>query len=90
MQTTTWPYGTELTGEVIEVSDRLVLKAGTRRRVTLILVKTGEEEAHVILSADHAIATHAGMRVVIQFTKGGPTGGYWRIVREIEELDDGN
>jgi hypothetical protein len=85
MLTRTWPYGTELNGIVASVERRMTLKAAGRKPTTLVAVVTDDGEGHILVGADNAIEPAVHMRVVIQFTKGGPLGGYWRIVRQIEQ-----
>jgi hypothetical protein len=77
MQTVTWPYGSLKT----VVVEQIVPFKGTN---ILICTEcdTREKAGHVIAGGDHAIDPTVRMKAVMEFTRGGPTGGYWRLIRE--------
>jgi len=79
MKTRTWQFGTRINGvvqEVIESKDALC------PRMTLVL---GDGEGFVIMGVTHEVMPMKRQPATIEFTKGGPTGGYWRIVKPEEK-----
>lgn len=76
MQERTWPYGTTKDATVINVSGNTVV--------------LGDEdgEGHALIGIDHDVQPKEGEGVSIRFCKGGPTGGYWKIVEIIEPLEE--
>jgi hypothetical protein len=69
MQTRTWPYGTRKVGTVSSV-DNL-----RNHRIVFI---TSEDEGYFLLGEPADV--RVGQTVTFEFCKGGPMGGYWRIV----------
>ena len=77
MTTRTWPYGTRKTGTVKFIVNR--------SRVSLLVVEDSDDpkEAYLLLDGPgHFGGLEEGKPVTIEFTFGGPTGGYWEVVRE--------
>lgn len=69
MNQKTWPYGTTRQATIIKIFP----KTGTK-----ILILTDDQgEGHLITSTDTPNAK-TGDHGTITFTKGGPTGGYWK------------
>ena len=72
MMKRTWRYGTVLQATVIE-NDKVV-----------IALKDEFDEGHVLVGVTHDVEPKKGDKVKMQFTKGGRTGGFWKIT-EITE-----
>lgn len=69
----TWPFGTRLNATVEE--KRVHAKYGA------IIILTDERgEGHILADVDNVCVPSIGESVIMEFTNGGPTGGYWRIV----------
>ena len=67
----TWPYGTRVTGTVCTYHQ-------TRRYSTVVI--TGDDgEGYILVGEPTSVDVH--QRVTIEFMRGGPTGGHWRIVQ---------
>src|SRR5262245_54921631 len=66
----THPFGLEKIVTVDRIGGRIVFAVGD------------DNQGYVLLGGDHAVAPEQGKRYVMQFTQGGPHGGYWRIMRE--------
>ena len=75
MQTRTWPYGTEKTVTVKGVDPRFVICIDQ------------SNEGYVMMFVTHDINPVLNERVVVQFQRGGPAGGYWKIVRRHNVLE---
>jgi hypothetical protein len=75
IQTRTWPYGTTRLAKVVEcIKQRHHLKAQ---------VLTDElGEGHVLLAGAQDESAKTGDRGTLTFTKGGPTGGYWKFKKD--------
>jgi hypothetical protein len=71
MNKRTWPYGTRKTGKVVDMG---VLK-------TAIVIIAGDDGEGYILTGVLPDVCFRGQQVTIEFTEGGPTGGYWKIVK---------
>ena len=63
----TWPYGTTRTGAVLtdEPSMQVVLD--------------DQNEGHILLGNARDPSAGIGDRGVLTFTRGGPTGGFWKF-----------
>lgn len=74
MTARTWPYGTRLKAEVIYVGGLVVM------------AKDENEEVHTIVTVGmemrHRFKPTEGDKVIMEFTQGCPTCGYWRIVEK--------
>lgn len=79
MTARTWPYGTRKTGEV-HVAEKCKLPSGGSGSIVCVGV-AGEEQAFVLIQNQTEPVPDEGSIVTIEFTQGGPTGGYWRIVK---------
>lgn len=75
MRTRTWPYGTQFVGKVAEAE----FKPGVN--CLLVVVENKPPQGFVIIGGDHAFTPKKDQTVTIEFTKGGPYGGYWRVVK---------
>ncbi len=64
----TWEYGSRLNAEVMNV----------RRDIITVLDEHGE--GHILVGDYHAFKPAKGDKVTLRFCKGGPTGGFWKIV----------
>lgn len=64
----TWPYGTQKNVKVMHASPRMIMCAD-------------QTEAYVLMRCGETTLPAVGSRVVIVFTPGGPTGGYWKLQR---------
>ena len=76
MLTKAWPHGLE---KVVTVEHVDRLDDGSLAFVAAI---DDQKEGFIMAFMKHDIEPVEGARVVIQFMRGGPTGGYWKIVRE--------
>lgn len=74
------PYGTKMTGKV-EGVDALNCPPHAPNSVIVI---GDDNEGYVMVRVTHAIVPRKGQRVEMQFCNGGPTGGYWKIMREVK------
>jgi hypothetical protein len=63
----TWIYGTQKTGKVESASARLIMVSVAN-------------EAFALVNHGCFPIPEEGRWVTIEFTQGGPKGGYWRIV----------
>lgn len=70
--TRTWRYGTRFAVRVDAVAGEVVTAF---HRVT--------GEGFLLVGGGHAIEPEPGKHYVIEFTEGGPTGGFWRILMEV-------
>lgn len=70
MKTRTWPYGTTRFAKVIE----------TGRQFTMLEDDKGE--GHVLINGAQDDTAEVGDTGILTFTKGGPTGGYWKFTRD--------
>jgi hypothetical protein len=70
MKTRTWPYGTTRTAKVIE--------AGTQVNP----VEDSENEGHVLMNGAQDDTAKVGDTGKLIFTKGGPTGGFWKFTKD--------
>jgi D-glycero-D-manno-heptose 1,7-bisphosphate phosphatase len=73
----TWPYGTRRKAKVGRVFRKLNGASSDNDAVTLV-----DEfgEGHMIVGHPE-IEVAPNEDVILEFTKGGPTGGYWKIIR---------
>ena len=77
MLSRTWPYGTEKTGTV-----KIVDCGGWLYMPKWVVTVIGDDgEGYILTGTQHRIVPKENSRVVMRFTEGGPTGGYWEIVR---------
>jgi hypothetical protein len=74
MNTRTWPYGTLKKGWIVEILHKV--------RFTAILIEGDDGEGYCLFQAPGSEVpdTTKSHSVVMEFTEGGPTGGYWKIV----------
>ncbi len=70
MQAKTWPYGTTRKG--------VVEKSGNGWQI----VVDATREAHVLMRGAQDDSAEVGDRGTLTFTDGGPTGGYWKFVKD--------
>ena len=70
----TWKYGSELDTTVLEIIGN-----------TIVLLDE-KKELHVLAGRSDGLTLHVGEGARIRFCSGGPTGGYWGIVKKIEPL----
>lgn len=76
MNARTWTYGTRLKATV-----EMVKKSALSPLCPAVTMLTDElGEGHVIVAVAHALEPVRGAEVVMEFTKGGASGGFWRIV----------
>lgn len=78
MTTKTWPFGT--TRKAVVVTARWRPEGLDHRASTGQLLKDELGEMHVCVGTECADFTAKdGDEGVLTFTKGGPTGGYWKF-----------
>lgn len=78
MKTKTWKYGTKLSGEVM-----VVVKGSHPRKPRMAGVFVpSKDEAFIMVGVEHEAEPVHGQTVTIEFKQGGPTGGYWQIVKK--------
>lgn len=80
MNTRTWPYGTTRRGTVrlARVQHPTEPAAGEAQ-----LILDDQREMHVCVGRDCADFTAKdGDEGTLTFTKGGPTGGYWKFTKD--------
>ena len=73
----TWPYGTRKTGTVVAIVNLNTL--------SVLVVRDGDDpkKAHVLMYGyGHFDGLNEGDTVTIEFKEGGPTGGYWDVVKD--------
>ena len=70
----TWQYGTRKTG--------VVCTWHQTKRDSVVLVTGDDGEGYILIGERTPVDAH--QRVVIEFTRGGPTGGYWKIVEIVQ------
>lgn len=76
MLTRTWPYGTVKRGRVLRVDDTTT---HTILTVEEIDPTAGDKGGFILIDRrGDAIAKPGDMGTMV-FTKGGPTGGYWKF-----------
>ncbi len=77
-QRRTWPYGTR-----IKVAVELVEEASNSLtpRIAVFIALEGAE-GFVAISTEHDRVPVAGEQGTIEFREGGPTGGYWALIKE--------
>jgi len=76
MLTRTWPYGTVKHCDVIDVI--------REPKFTLLICHADDDpsnEAHVCIYRPDDVTAEKGDRGRLVFTRGGPTGGYWKFSR---------
>ena len=78
VQTKTWPYGTTLRGTVF------VAKITSQHSKTAQLVIDERNEGHVLVGNAADFSAVQGDDGTLTFTKGGPTGGYWKFIKDKE------
>ena len=76
VQTKTWPYGTTLRGVVFVAR----ITSQHSKSAQLIIDKTNE--GHVLIGSAADFTAKDGDEGTLTFTKGGPTGGYWKFVKD--------
>ncbi len=76
----TWPYGTRKTVKVERVDNRAEF-AGT------LAIEELKREGFIIINKheENAVVPVKGGQFIIEFTEGGPTGGYWRYVEQVNQ-----
>jgi hypothetical protein len=70
MKTVTFPYGTTRKGSVVDVI------RGT------IIITDENMEGHILTKTCCPQRVRSGDVGTLTFTKGGPTGGYWKFEKE--------
>lgn len=89
MKTRTWPYGTEKEAVIHDYGGRATIDHRPGKldpKDAIVVCEDVDGEGHVMVGVDHDIPLSGrmvGQRVVIRFVQGGPTGGYWKIVRRL-------
>ena len=71
MKTKTWEYGTRKNAEVLDVFTN-----------TVVLLDE-ENEGHILTGTEHDVDVKIGDTAVMEFTQGGPIGGYWKIIETV-------
>ncbi len=66
MITRIWPYGTVLKGKVIDFMKGYQF------------IKDEHGEGHILIKGAGCDEAKVGDDVILTFTQGGPTGGYWK------------
>lgn len=73
----TWPYGTTKGAKVLDVQHT------PSGRIKVLVLEADDGEGHILVeNAAQTPGVQAGDVGQIVFTKGGPTGGYWRFTQE--------
>lgn len=76
MNTRTWPFGTRRRGKVLRREDATY----KGKPVVVLVLQDDRGEGHILIDCvppeSPVQAGHVGTLV---FTKGGPTGGHWRL-----------
>lgn len=75
-KTRTWAYGSTLRGKVIEVN------IGRNDAFPVHLVQDQKGEGHVLVGNAADATAKEGDHGTLTFTKGGPTGGYWKFEKD--------
>jgi hypothetical protein len=75
----TWPYGTKKVAVVGSVMFAGSKPQDPKSPEMTVLTDEDEGEGHLLMRVTHDIAPLKGQRVVMEFMRGGPTGGYWKI-----------
>lgn len=73
MKTKTWAYGTTREGKV-----EAIVGSGAS---TTHIVSDEHHEGHVMTAGAFDENAAIGDKVRLVFTKGGPTGGYWKATK---------
>ena len=73
------PYGTEMTGEVLEVF------AHGKHRAIAVKHDEAKEATVCMFGLDEHTDVKQGDRVRLRFKSGGPTGGYWDITERMKD-----
>lgn len=80
MNTKTWPYGTTRRG-VVEIAKWKPPECPPGAEGQLI--KDDQDEMHICVGESCADFTASkGDTGTLTFTEGGPTGGYWKFVKD--------
>lgn len=82
MNTRTWPYGTTRRGVVQKTNWRppgLPASAGSGQ-----LIVDDLNEGHICVGECGDATAKEGDSGTLTFTKGGPTGGYWKFVKDAQ------
>lgn len=82
-RTRTWPYGTKKTVTVDTI--KLGLLSNDFDVICIEQMPNGDREGYLLIGCKNLVAVEVGKRYVMEFTKGGPCGGYWRIIAEANE-----
>jgi len=72
VETKTWPYGTTRLGKV----ESITLVYGWH------IVKDDQNEGHILTGGARDASAKVGDKGTLTFTKGGPTGGYWKFKKD--------
>lgn len=91
-KTKTWPYGTR---KIVKVAEARIpatrafaaVKAALRpefRDVECCIVTEVHDPriGHLLLGTDHLVPPVKDKTYIMEFTKGGPLDGYWRLISE--------
>ncbi len=76
MKTRTWKYGSTLRGKVIEGG---ILNSPSHVKWQAHLIQDQNGEGHVLINGAFDPEAKEGDEGTLTFTKGGPTGGYWKF-----------
>ena len=75
MQTRTWPYGTQR---------QVLVRKWMQTAQTDVLVcedlHAHPREAYILIQARGQLPPSIPAETTIEFTQGGPTGGFWRLI----------
>lgn len=74
MKTRTWPYGTTRKGTLENIV--------RGRDGTAHVVLDDHNEGHVLVAGAQDKSAKEGDTGTLTFTKGGPTGGYWKFKKD--------
>jgi hypothetical protein len=78
--TKTWPYGSQLAVEIVDVAT-VATRRGDARLVTCVDGPyDGDAQAFLLLLGGGEAYPDVGSHVTIEFRPGGPLGGHWAFL----------
>ena len=56
--------------------------------IKVVVLRDEFDEGHVLAGITHSIRPEKGDKVKMQFTRGGPLKGYWKIIELTEKAPE--
>lgn len=78
--TRTWAYGARLNANILNIVPP------TKALPLVVILESEDGEGHMLVGDYHDVDLEAGMSVVMEFTQGGQTGGFWKIIEIVNAI----